>query len=76
MDNDTNKKWQTVNRIANSIYFDCPKRRCHYPYLLVDNSPLPHTYHCQCGCLFVIHMIASKTEHTARILVEIKGDIT
>jgi len=65
------KKFVTVNRVANRLYWDCPGKGCAHYYDMVESEQLPRTIHCHCGTVHIVKQIVETTRHTARVLMEI-----
>jgi len=65
------RKFVTVNRVTNRLYWDCPNKACKQYYEMIESELLPKTIHCHCGTVHIIKQITNITRYTARILMEI-----
>lgn len=68
------RKFITVARIMNTLYWDCPNK-CGKFYTMVDNDGLPKTFHCACGVTHIIEQVSEIHQRTARILIEVKHEV-
>jgi hypothetical protein len=65
-------KFISVYRVAGTLYWDCPKKGCYHPHTLLEVEQLPRTYHCKCGCIFIVNKITQTTQSAARLWIEVK----
>lgn len=67
------KKFITVTRVSDIIYWKCPTKTCSQFHEITIDSLLPHTISCeQCMGVHIIKQIVQLTKYSARILIEVK----
>jgi hypothetical protein len=66
------RKWITANRVAGLLYWYCPGKGCSAYKEMIQGSVLPHTFHCNCGSIYIVEQVGRTTSQSARILIEVK----
>lgn len=65
------RKFITVNRVGNRIYWDCPNK-CGSFKDANERMQLPLTIHCGCGFNYIVLQIIPYSQFYARVLIEVK----
>jgi len=68
----TKRKFITVDRVVDIIYWDCPAKMCEQYHEINIRGELPRTIHCKCGNTHVVVQLTQVGAYKARLLIEVK----